>query len=376
MNRKRNKTTGFKILKYLPGIFLCFLIFPVNYSGKTLRVKTNSCGPEFSNKECPYSTVKSSTNVNDAATSNPVEDKVGDNAQVTVNVVIISIFLLILSTILISLILRYFYGVSILKQSLTLFLYQDVAKLLLLLNGLLSLAIFILYSNGNGSSNAMPPTFAKIFTYCTGSLILHLLLAGNVLAFLHLYSMKKMVVVPPWTWMEDERVAMKKMRLTSLGLVTFGMTLMFAYQAYPKLYYIMMGDLRPFTELPIGTFVHVVLSWLLVITYIISSLAATLYERRCVIVDDTIVPRWPGPTVFVTVLLIGKYWGGMKFLNLLLTFQVCVVVFVFAIIATSCQLRGYLRAIFKDFQDAALVMKDYFPLYRSLRSPQVHPIQE
>ena len=373
MNRKRNKTKQLKILKNLPAILIYVLIFPANYSGKTLRLKTNSCGSEFPSKECPQSTVKFETNVNDATTSNPADDKVGKTAELTGNVVIISLLLLILSTILISLILRYFNGVSILKQSLILFLYQDSARLILLLNGSLSLAIFTLYSIGNV---VMPPTLAKIFTYCILNLLLHLLLASNVSAFLHLYSMKEMVIVPPWAWMEDERVAMKKMRLTSLGIVTFGMTLMFAYHIYPEMYYIVIGDRKPFKEWTIGKVLFLLFLGLLVITYTISSVAATFYERRCIYVGETRLPRCPWPILFVIVICLSRYWAGNTFWKIALALQLSVGVLAIAIIASSCQLRGFVRGIIQDFQDATLLINYYFVPYLSLRSPQVHPIQE
>ena len=378
MNRKRNKSKGFNILKYLPAILIYVLIFPTNYSGKILRLKTNACGPEFPNNKYPQSTVKSNPNVNDATTSNPADEKVDDTEKVTGNVVIISLLMLVLSTILITIILRYFYGLSIVKQSLVLFLYQDRAKLLLLFNGLLSLGLIIVYCYGSRSRVAMPPIAAKIMAYCIASLSFHTLLSSNVLAFLHLYSMKKMAIVPPLKWMEDESVAMKKMRLTSFVLVTFGKTLLFAYQAYPKLYYIWIGDMRPFTELPIGTSVHALLNIFLVITYTISSVVATFYAPRCVIVGDTMLPRFPWPIIFFIAGCIGDYlYGREKIWIALLTVQICVGVLApIAVIATSYQLRRYVQGILQDFQDATLFIKDFLPIQYLSRAPQVHPIQE
>ena len=226
----------------------------------------------------------------------------------------------------------------------------------------------------------MPPTYAKIITYCFANLVFHLLFASNVSAFLHLYSMKEMVIVPPFIWMEDERVAMKNMRLTSLGLVTTGVTVLYAFQAYPILYYWMIEDPTPITELPIVTHVLALLVIFLMITFTISSLAATFYERRCTIPGGTILPRIPLATLIFIILIIcgiNNYFTGKKFWNLFLTQQICVgVLSPLAVIATSYKLRCYVRGIFQDFVDAMLFMREYLASYISLRSTQVHPIQE
>ena len=172
---------------------------------------------------------------------------------------------------------------------------------------------------------------------------------------------------------------MKKIRLTSFGLVTIVMTFLFAYQAYPKLYYIWIGDMRPITELPIGTFVHAMLLNFLVVTYTISSVVATFYARRCIIAGDTMLPRFPWPIIFAIAAFIAAFISDYldRFIAIL-PFQVCVGVLApIAAIATSYQLSRYVRGIFQDFTDATLFIKDFLPIqYLSLRSPQVQPIQE
>ena len=135
--------------------------------------------------------------------------------------------------------------------------------------------------------------------------------------------------------------------------------------------------MRPLTELPIGSVLYHMLLVFPVLTYTISSVVATFYARRCIIDGDTTLPRFPWPTVFLIAPAIGNYLGSGQIWIVFLTLQLCVgVLSPIAVIATSYQLRGYVRGIFQDFQSAALFTKDFCAPYLTLRSPQVHPIQE
>ena len=143
------------------------------------------------------------------------------------------------------------------------------------------------------------------------------------------------------------------------------------------LYYIMIEDPRPIPELGIGTVVHAMLVMFLVFTCTIMSLAASFYERRCSIAGDPIHPRIPWPTLFLMACGVVCYLSRKEFVTLFLTQQICVgVLSPLVVIVTSHKLRCYVRGIFQDFQDATLVMKETFAPYLSLRSPQVHPVQE
>ena len=99
-----------------------------------------------------------------------------------------------------------------------------------------------------------------------------------------------MVLDPPSPWVDDDRFAIKMMRLFSLVLVTSVTSLLFANQGYPKLYYYMTGKTKPITELPIGTFVFTMFLCVLMVTYVITSLAAVFYERRSTLGNDTTLP--------------------------------------------------------------------------------------
>ena len=384
MNRKRrkcNKFEGFKILKNLPTIFIFVLSIPLNYHGEPLKLKDHSCGPKIPNGKCFISALTSNTKVDNPVTSNQTDHEESDTAIITDNIFTLSVLILIISTVLTSFILGYLRSVSLVKQSLVLFLYRDSAKLLLLLIGSVTLAIFFSYFKGNGIT--MPPTYAKIISYCCINLMIHLLLVLNSLEILQLYCMKEMIVDSPMPWADDDHDAIKKMRLFSLLLVTSVTSLLFVFKTYPKLYYSLIGDNTPIHKLSTGTFAFTVILGLLVLTYIISTLVTIFYAWRKNHDVNTQVPSKLRYIqlffIFVIAFILssGMYfniWAGGNFWILFLILQMMVgVLSPITIILTSSKLRGYVHGHFKD---TALFIRNFCGQYCSRRSRQVSPLEE
>ena len=379
-NRKRSKQR--KLLKYLATILICIFIFPANYSGKPLKQNFTSWDPEFPNTKYPISTVTSHPNLSDAVINYLAADQISDTPTVTETFVTISILVLILATILLSLTLGYFYSVPIVRQSLVLYLYQDISILVFLFNVVCSVAILTCYVGGNGRT--IHPTTAKVITYCICNVLLYLLLASNVQGFLHLYSMKEMVLDPALPWITNDRVAIKIMRFTSLVIVTSVTSLLFANEGYPMPYYVMIGDVKTITELPIEAIVFPMLVIVLIVTYIITSLAALFYKQRSIYFgDNTTIPRgvrhilplllffMAFVTVFGLMLTLAsdrKHW----FIPLInqMVFGVLSPIFV---IASSSQIKGYVNGI---FQASSLFVSGFYEQYFSRCSPQVYPMEE
>jgi hypothetical protein len=376
MNRKRNKSKQLKVFKYLPTILICILTLPANYVGKPLRLNVTSCDPELTNTKCPISTFTSHTKTNNDVTNYPAYDKFTVKPTVNESLLLTSILVLILATILSAIILGYFNSVPIVKQSLLLFLNQDVTKLALLLNGSASMAIITCYAIGNGIT--IPPTPAKVVTYCMMNLGLHTLLATNAQGFLHLYSMKEMVLDPSLPWVKDDGLAIKMMRLISLVFVTSVTSVVFAYGGYPKVYYNMIGTTKSITELPIGISAFKIFLCVLIVTYIITSLAAVFYERRSTLVNNTTIPSGVKHLPFFTILLlalgvISNFLGDEDFWVVLLIYQtVFGVLSPMTIILTSSQPKGYVKGTFQAFM---ILVSDFYERYCSRRSPQVYPIE-
>ena len=381
MDKKRRKFKQPRLLKYLPTILICTLIFPANYSGKPLRLNFTLCDPESPNTKCPISTFTYHTKLNDDATNYPAVDKILDQPTVTKTFLTSSILILILATLLLSLILGYFYSVPIVKQSLVLYLHRDISKLTLLLNGSASMSIVTCYAYGNGVT--ITPTTAKVVAYFLSNLVLYLLLAFNAQGFLHLYSMKEMVLDPTLPGMDDDRVAIKMMRFISIVFVTFLTSLLFAYEGYPKPYYSMTGDTKLISELPIGTVAFTMLLFVLIVTYIITSLAAVFYTQRSIYFgDSTTIPRGLRHLSLLFIFFLGLGVSAIMFNSIsdgdiwivLLIYQILFgVLSPITLILTSSQLKDYVKGIFQAF---TLFVRDFYEQYCSCRSPQVHPMEE
>ena len=379
MNRKRNKCKKLKLFKYLPIILICVLFSPANYSGKRLDLKASLTTVGSLNKQRHTTTRTSAQNLEETFMNNEKVNDVSDPAKLIGKLVIINIFILILSAALISLILGYLSNTSILKQGLVLFLYQDTARLVLLLNCVCFSAIVTCYFNGNGIT--LHPTHAKVMSYCAVSLILHLLLAANALGILHFYSMKEKVIDAYLQWVEDERTTMKKMRISSLVLVTCTTSLLFANGGYPKMYYMIIGNNMRVTELPIGTSVFTFILVLLIVTYISSSLAAKFYERENTLVGDTQIPSelryfpwaliWFFAFILFPGILLNVLDSTSKFWITLLILQTGLgVLSPMLIILSSYQLRTYVKSF---FQDTSSFLMGIFRHYCLPRSIQIHP---
>jgi hypothetical protein len=243
------------------------------------------------------------------------------------------------------------------------------------------MAIVTCYAHGNGVT--ITPTVAKGISYCISNLVLYLLLAYNAQGFLHLYSMKEMVLDPTLPGMEDDRAAIKMMRFISLVVVTILTSLLFANEGYPVPYYSMIGDNKLITELPIGTIASNMLLCVLIVTYITTSLAAVFYKQRSVYFgDSTAIPR--GLRHLSLLFIFYLVWGvnsimfssnsGGEFWIVLLIYQIVFgVLSPIALIVTSSQLKDYVKGI---FQALTLFVSDFYEQYCSCRSPQVGPMEE
>jgi MFS family permease len=194
--------------------------------------------------------------------------------------------------------------------------------------------------------------------------------------------MKEMVIDPYLQWVDDERTAMKKMRLMSLVFVTGITYLSFATEGYPKMYYNMIGNDVPITELPIGTSALTFLLGLLIITCMSFSLASKFYERKNNMSVDTQIPReliyFPlsliGFIVFIILCGIifnclgnGQIWSVLRIMQIVFGILSPVL-----IISTSFQLRSNVQCI---YQDSTTFVMGAFRSYYSPRSRQIHPIE-
>ena len=274
-NRKSNNRKSLKLIKYLPIIFLCTITCPSNYSGQPLNLRNGLPSP-FPTQISEFK--QSNSKTTKAAVPDPAADEYPKDAHVTGLFVLISILCLIIATICLSLILGYLHGVSTVKECVLLYLYRDVVTLVLLLNWWWSATVVTVYARGNGIT--LDTYEAKVISYCGVSLCLLFLLAMNFMAALRFYMKKEMILDPKMPWGDDDDFgAATKIRLASIVLVFFFVSTMYASEAYPKAFYIFVGDDKDNSEVRTGSLIFLGVLVSLMITYAIASIATKFYQQ-------------------------------------------------------------------------------------------------
>ena len=173
----------------------------------------------------------------------------------------------VFSTVMVSFILEYLNNTSPVKECILLYLCKDVCKIFLLFVWILNFAVLDCLIVGNGTY--LDIVSAKIFTFTWIFLSLHLLLILNIIGAIKFYSMKELKLDPPMPWNQDEYVVSKKVRLTSMLLSVLFVATLFTTGGYPKIYFNLIGDKRPFSQLPMLTSINSGMITILLITYMI-----------------------------------------------------------------------------------------------------------
>jgi hypothetical protein len=145
----------------------------------------------------------------------------------------------------------------------------------------------------------------------------------------------------------------------------------------------MTGDTKLISELPIGTVAFTMLLFVLIVTYIITSLAAVFYTQRSIYFgDSTTIPRGLRHLSLLFIFFLGLGVSAIMFNSIsdgdiwivLLIYQILFgVLSPITLILTSSQLKDYVKGIFQAF---TLFVRDFYEQYCSCRSPQVHPMEE
>jgi hypothetical protein len=141
----------------------------------------------------------------------------------------------------------------------------------------------------------------------------------------------------------------------------------------------MIGENTPIADLPIGTTAFSILIGVLIVTYMITSVAALFYEQRSIYFgNNTTIPRGVKYlSCLVTVFMgfcqiygaIFDFLSGGELWVLLLMRQILFgVISPILIISTSSQLKNYVKGTFQPFTSFVSV---FFEQCCSRRSPQV-----
>ena len=188
-----------------------------------------------------------------------------------------SLFLFI-ATLLLGVIWKYFNRIPIaLKCTLT-HLYQDLIAVVLVANWLWYGIVCKSYLNQEDV--LLTSNQAKIASIIIVSLQVEFLLTYNVIGVIWLYVIKESILDPPFLWRFDENKTLSAIRCTVITFVTGAISLLCYGGLYPKIFFVLSGDLRLLSELPHGPNIFLLLQGLLSIIPMFSTGISFIYEMK------------------------------------------------------------------------------------------------
>ena len=274
MRNKRTRITKIRFLKFIAFLMLC------PYSTHVKCNKHNSIWNDtekfpLHQEELEMQRLESQYSV-EHSTAKEIENT--QNGIITPRFFVGWTVMTVFSTVMVSLILEYLNNTSPVKECILLYLCKDVCKIFLLFVWILYFAVLDCLIVGNGTYLGI--VSAKLFTFTWIFLSLYLLLILNIIGAIKLYVMKELKLDPPMPWNQDEYVVSKKIRLTCMLLSFLFVTTLFTAAGYPKIYFNLIGDKRPFSQLPILTSINSGIITTLLISYMIMLIGVKVYQTK------------------------------------------------------------------------------------------------
>ena len=252
-------------------LLISMLSFPSNYSGKALRSGRSTHQLPFYGQ---LPRIESTTH--DDITRKDTISVVNINRSG--NFLAFSSLCLLISTLLLAMIWKYFNNVPITIQCTLSFLYQDIVAIVIVLNWVWYVIVFASYCNRQ--EIFLPPRQAKVASFMIMTLECEIMLVLNAISVIWLYTIKEAVLDPPLPWGLDEKESLITIRCTGIIFGTGLVTILYLAGFYPKIYYILSGDLRAVTELPNGPNIFTGFLGLLSIAPIFSAIICFGYKRK------------------------------------------------------------------------------------------------
>ena len=244
--------------------FMLLLLLPSNYAGKTLQLKSSNDSLLTKGESYDLDITI------DKRTLLCIKDS--------------GIFLafsslcLFMASLLLSVIWKYFNRIPITLECALSHLYQDSVVVVLVINWIWYGIVCVYYMNKDGV--LLTSNQAKIASLIVTSLHVEILLIFNVIGTIRLYVMKKSILDPPFPWSLDEKKTLAVIRFTMITFATGVVSFLYCQGFYPKMYFILSGDLRLLPELPRGPTIFLSLLSLLSIVPIFSIVLSFSYEMK------------------------------------------------------------------------------------------------
>ena len=157
-------------------------------------------------------------------------------------------------------------------------LYQDFVAVALAFNWIWYGIVCLYYMNKEDALLTLKQ--AKIVSLIIISLQIEFFLIFNAIGTIRLYVMKESILDPPFLLNLDEMKTLVAMRFAMITFAIGVVSLLYYLGFYPKIYFILSGDLRLLSELPRGPNIFLALLGLLSIIPIFSTGISFMYEMK------------------------------------------------------------------------------------------------
>ena len=255
---ERTRTKRNKKSKSQRCVYICLfiiLLFPLNYNGKTIRIKT-SLDPISTSSSRSYEkstiTFHKAIQASTPSTLAKDEDKSSPEKLISNLLAAFSSISLILITILSSIIIGYLNSVTVVKKCLLSYLYQDATKIFLCLHWLWWINLLLCFQTGNNEMILEQKITTKLLCFVVTVTNLQLLCTLNIMCAVQLWMRKELILDPPLPWGYDEHDIINRIRLTPIVFI-LGIAAMYGLDSYPFYYYKLTGDFTRVTNLPVPT---------------------------------------------------------------------------------------------------------------------------
>ena len=281
MKFKKSEYPKSRRIIYFPFVMILILTFPLNHSGYSLRPRRSNVVSNIL-LERIYEHLRKMESGGNVALLESSPDTVTDNRAVMTNALaMIFSLVLIASSVLLMLLFGYSNTVAPVKECLLLDLLREAIKAFFLINLVGYTGVVTCWAGHDQIT--IGTISAKFISYFYCWLTLHVLITLNAMALLKAHMAKQLMLDPDVSLGDGiftDRMIFSWFRLSSTLGSLFFISMLYYHQQYPKLYYMLIGDDAPLSQLSLGAHTF---NWTITVlngTYIINSIRHQYYNRK------------------------------------------------------------------------------------------------
>ena len=384
---KSKNSTGHRFILRQYWLFtsIFLLTFPPNYTGKILSPRKDAI---LLNIKLQNDSERGHSRIDFDVPDSLMLGNVANHSVVTSVLVGIFTVVQIVSAALLGLIFGYSKTVSLAKECLLLYIFQEATKSIFLVNLVGYVSVITCFIGDDQVT--IGTTSAQIISYFYCCFTLHVLITLNAMALLKVRMAREIMLDPPLPWDNwNDHTVFNRFRLASSLTVTLFVSALYLSQGYPYIYFLMIGDNTPFFLLPKGTIIFTIALALLISVYIVNSVRYQYHNLKGFeVARNNLFPigvhlmaltiAWILFLVLFFHVFTDNFKGGKIWINILLyQIKATVITPVYVMIATpglqtyTCGTLNKLKIIILDYLKS--IHSGLTFMFLSRRAPRIEP---